>query len=72
MFSNHVLLLIRRKFYRDKEFIPVFKLVQTALAMCYFNGLPVTLTDYIFNVNFLQLVDDEIKTIRKVRMSLEV
>lgn len=64
--------MIRGEFYRDKEFIPVFKLVQTALAMCYFNGFPVTLTDYIFNVNFLQLVDDEIKTIRNVRISLKV
>ncbi|XP_071452664.1 FAST kinase domain-containing protein 1, mitochondrial [Hetaerina americana] len=46
---------------RDKERIPGLSLIQVALGLCYFNSLPNSLIHYIFAVEFLEKIDDEIR-----------
>ncbi|XP_046394173.1 FAST kinase domain-containing protein 1, mitochondrial isoform X2 [Ischnura elegans] len=46
---------------RDKERISGLNLIQLSLGLCLFNYLPKSLIHYIFAVDFLEKIDDEIK-----------
>ncbi|KAG8230278.1 hypothetical protein J437_LFUL009451 [Ladona fulva] len=46
--------------FRDKERVPGLSLLQASLGFCYFQGLPSSLINYIFAVEFLERLDNEI------------
>lgn len=36
-------------------------LMRSSLALCYFYSLPISITNYLFSVEFLEKLDDELK-----------
>ncbi|VVC40572.1 RAP domain,FAST kinase-like protein, subdomain 2 [Cinara cedri] len=46
---------------RDKHNMSGLNLMRSSLALCYYYSLPKYITDYIFSVEFLEKLDDEIK-----------
>lgn len=45
---------------RDKERLQVLTLLQAAIALCFFHHLPEELIHFIFTVDFLERLDEEV------------
>jgi hypothetical protein len=45
---------------RDKERLQGLTLLQAAIALCFFHRLPEELVHFIFTVNFLERLDEEV------------
>lgn len=46
--------------FRDKFKMSCFNFMRASLALCYFYSLPASITEYLFSVEFLEKLDDEL------------
>jgi hypothetical protein len=55
-------------FHRERNELSAYYLIFGALSLCYYDHFPRQLSEYIFNVEFLEYIDSEIPSMMKVSL----
>lgn len=54
------------RFYREKDEMLAYHVICAAISLCYFNNFPRQLSDYIFNMKFLDYINTETSLMSEV------